>query len=72
MITNIDINRKRLKMTNKQIEVFMSVKGARNIKALTLVEFIDSYNKTCDKIGDRLQVFFTRNEAQEHLNKFNQ
>ena len=63
---------KEAKMTNKQIEVFMSVKGAKNIKALTLAEFIDSYNKTCDKIGDRLQVFFTHNEAQDHLNKVNQ
>ena len=43
----------------------------KDIKIVTLEEHLKSYNSVCDSIGDGLQLFLNKEDAQKHLDKVN-
>ena len=45
--------------------------GKKDIKTITLEEHLKKYNSTCDNIGDGLQLFLNKEEAEKHLIKVN-
>jgi len=45
--------------------------GKKEIKVMTIEEHLKKYNATCDNIGDGLQLFLNKEEAEKHLIKVN-
>jgi len=45
--------------------------GDKSIREISLEKHLKSYNSTCDKIGDGLQLFLNKEEAEKHLIKVN-
>ena len=45
--------------------------GKKEIKAITIEEHLKSYNSVCDKIGDGLQLFLNKEDAENHFKKVN-
>ena len=59
-------------------KIYMAMRYPKNwtkeksIREISLEEHLKSYNSTCDKIGDCLQLFLNKYEATKHLKKVNQ
>jgi len=57
--------------------IYMAVRYPKNwtkektIKEISLADHLKSYNSTCDKIGDGLQLFLNKDDAENHLIKVN-
>jgi hypothetical protein len=45
--------------------------GDKSIREISLEKHLKSYNSTCDKIGDGLQLFLNKEDAEKHLIKVN-
>jgi hypothetical protein len=45
--------------------------GKKEIKVMTIEEHLKKYNAICDNIGDGLQLFLSKDEADNHLIKVN-
>ena len=43
----------------------------KKIREISLEEHLKKYNSTCDNIGDGLQLFLNKEEAEKHLIKVN-
>ena len=57
--------------------IYMAVKYPKNwtkdkkIKEISLEDHLKQYNSVCDNIGDGLQLFLNKEEAEAHLIKVN-
>ena len=67
------INKERIEMTT----IYMAVRYPKNwtkekkIKEISLEDHLKKYNSVCDNIGDGLQLFLNKEEAEKHLIKVN-
>ena len=57
--------------------IYMAVRYPKNwtkekkIKEISLEDHLKKYNAVCDNIGDGLQLFLNKEEAEKHLIKVN-
>ena len=57
--------------------IYMAVRYPKNwtkekkIKEISLEDHLKKYNSVCDNIGDGLQLFLNKEEAEKHLIKVN-
>jgi|TARA_R100001460_G_scaffold20910_1_gene42973 hypothetical protein len=65
------------KTMKEKVKIYAAVKfpngykGQPKIMEMTLEKHINDYNSTCDNIGDKLQLFLNKDEAEAHLKKVN-
>ena len=70
-LTKKEFKHRALLVLLQQGKLYMSCKGAKKIKIISLREFVEDYNKRAEGTDEKLKISFTEEEANKHLNEVN-